>query len=713
MSHGRAAALLAILCLVLLGTLLPLRAGLQRVWGDEGTFLAMAESLVHDRDLAFDERDRRRLLAAAETEPGAGAVILERDDDGTIAFSKPILYPLAAAPFVALFGDQGPALLNALLLALALALAHAFLSRWNDPGRSALVVVTFAGASVLLPYVLWRMSDVMQAAFTLAGLALSCAALRPAAARPQGRLSRLLDRRWAPCLGAVLLGLTVAMRVTNAALAAVPVLAHLFARRRRRAVALAASAALAYLAAAGLTWQLTGHPDPYRAPRTSFTAATGYPAGPEAAAAERFDRRPATHHRSLAAVGKLDRVAYSAAYFWLGRHTGLAVYFPAALALLAAALRRPDALGRAALLAFAACVAFFVGWLPENYFGGHTFIGNRYLLTAYAALLVAPRRLPGRRLLFAVWGLAFVAYASALWSTVRCRGLDVYPSQSHAHAGLFRLLPYESTAQDLMSRDRYWSGAFLRFVDPFAELRPWHAVLDSGRPAAEVMIARWQPAAPLRLVVETDAPEAWLTMRDYAGRESHPVGAGQRRGGFAVVDLAPSRPWRYHRFWFFPEQRYRVHLLRLALHVPHGRARARLYYLDDPALLEQSFAYERRDATAADECPAGGRLPLSLRLRNASPRTWLHEGVTPVYLKLRWHAADGDVAGESAPFRLPAAVAPGQELGLEVEADCPAAPGPYRLEADLLLARVGWFAERLGEPILHRPVEVLPAPDDD
>ena len=72
----------------------------------------MAASLARDFDLAFTAADR----TWAESHPGGSvALILERTGHG-LAYSKPVLYPLLAAPFVGLFGDWGAALLNLLVL---------------------------------------------------------------------------------------------------------------------------------------------------------------------------------------------------------------------------------------------------------------------------------------------------------------------------------------------------------------------------------------------------------------------------------------------------------------------------------------------------------------------------------------------------------------------------------------------------------------------
>ena len=123
--------------------------------GDEGTYVAMAASLARDFDLGFTAPDR----AWAEQHAGGPvALILERTGKG-LAYSKPVLYPLLAAPFVGLFGDWGAALLNLVVLLLALALARAFLERRGERVAARDALLTFVATGIVVPYVAWRMIE--------------------------------------------------------------------------------------------------------------------------------------------------------------------------------------------------------------------------------------------------------------------------------------------------------------------------------------------------------------------------------------------------------------------------------------------------------------------------------------------------------------------------------------------------------------------------
>lgn len=703
MTSERLALPLALLVLAAYASLVPFRAPLLEVWGDEGTFLSMAESLAEDLDLRFDQRDRERL---EDAELGRSTVILQRDDDGRIAYSKPVLYPLVAAPFSALLGDLGPVVLNALAFFLALMLALAYLRRLDGGERAIWVLLTFVGASVLLPYVWWRMSDLFQTSLTLAGFALCFGRWRGAA--PEASCwQRLLDWRWADVLGMVLLALLTSMRVSNGALAAVPVIALILTRRFKRAALLAGVALASYLLLAALTSGLTGAPSPYRALRTSFNQQTGYPVGPEAAVSEqRFDEQMATVWTGLRPTSDPYRIGYSALYFLIGRHSGFLFYFPAGLILLSAALRWRDRHGLAMLLGFAASVVFYLGWLPWNYFGGDTFIGNRYLLAAYPALLMAPRRLPGRKALLVAWALAAVLLGSAFFSAERAHERD-RTSQNHAYGGLFRLLPYESTAQALAGRqDRYWAGHFVRFVDPFARVGPWHFEIAAGDPAAELLIAHWQDLDRLQLWVSATAPGTTLTVSDYRNEQNFELGAA---GSETVVEFALSPAWRKHLFWWDPQTLYRARSLRVRLSTADGSpATAQIRYLRHQQIWEEAFAYDLLAAEVPKTGVAGGGGTARLRLRNTSLQTWRPKDVFPVYAKYRLYEPSAAVKllHESPPIPLPAPVPPQHEVELPIDIEWPAA-GRYRLEIDLILSRIGWFQERVGQPVIRQEIEVL------
>ncbi|MEL7060255.1 MAG: hypothetical protein AAGN46_09555, partial [Acidobacteriota bacterium] len=631
--------------------------------------------------------------------------------------SKPVVLPLLAAPLEPLFGAWGIAVLNVAAFGVAGWLAFGMLRRRLGARAAAWTLVTFAGAATVLPYALWRMADALQLALALAGLSLCFGGASSKSedsggdGSPPGRVDRVLTSRLAAPLGACLLGLLVPMRVNNAVIAAVPVLAALLDRRGRDVAMLATAVALGAGLGLGAAELLIDSANPYRSPRTTFTPATGYPAGEGAAqATQRFDRFLARHHLTLTSVGGGSQVAYSALYFWIGRHTGVLVYFPAVIALLWAARRRDAGASRrsrraeqiAACVGLLAAVAFLVGWKPENYFGGATFLGNRYLLPAYPLLLVAAARCaPSPRALVVTWTLAALGYSSAFASALRHP--EPGRSQSHTLVGLYRALPYESTARSLAGRrDRYWTGQFVRFVDPFAEVDRRSFRLRAADPPAEILFAGWEPPGALRLHATASAA-ATLRVEDWRGEWRFDLEPGQA----SDFVLEPSPPWRRHGFWFEGPV-YTARTLRFDLVAPAGAAEhpeVELRFLGDPAVVERAFAARLVAFDLAAPLEAGTTTAARLQVENASRRHWEAEDSTPVEVVWRVLDAEGArLAGGS--HSIERRVAPGETLDLALSIEGPARAGFAFLEVDLVLDGIAAFADRLGAPLVRQRVRV-------
>lgn len=702
MSPGRSGIpVLAVVAALVGCTLFLLRPASRELRGDEGTYVAMAASLARDFDLEFDESD----LAWAEDPAREGlALILQRTERG-VAYSKPVLYPILAATLTGLLGEWGPAALNLILLLAAVHVAwRARLGQGStaDDKSTRDNVLTFVATGLALVYLPWRMTETLQLALALAGLALTFAALRRET-RPAGELA-----------GAALLGLLVSLREPNALVAAAPVAAALLLRQPRRALRLATVSLLSYGVVVLATWGFTGAANPYKAARSTFTSETGFPAGVAAgAAAARFDSAASLATSSLGVRPDLDpeKSAYAALYFLVGRHTGLLWYLPAALALGLAALASADRAGWAALACFAGAALFYLLWMPANYFGGETFVGNRYALAALPLLLVAPTRLPGARALVGTWILAAIVAGSALVSVIRVRALDD-SSQSHAHAGLFRFLPYESTASHLDGRrDRYWAGDFVRFVDPFARAGDWSFELATGDPAAEVELATRSStgkSGPLQFVVQGSAPDLGLEISDAFHRERFRLTAHENGGAGGPVQFEPSRGWRRHRFWWSREATYDVRMLRFRATRPSGDpATIRVRYLGREPAPSSGLAREVVAVGQPSPAFAGEPAEISFEVRNTGEFVWQNGSTLPTQIGLRFLALESpDARASEARRPLPGPVAPGESLVATIPIVWPERPGRYRVTLDLVLEDVAWFEERVGAPLARAEIEV-------
>ncbi len=689
-----------------------LRDSFSWVTGDEGTYMAMAESLARDGDLIFDARDRERIEAAST--PGEKQLILQRTHLG-ITYSKPVLYAVLAAPFQWLFGAWGPVALNLLAAAGALWLTYLYLRRLGPDG-DYLTLLTFAGTSAMPAYLAWRMSDSVLVSFTLAGLVLALASAR----KPRRRFvdsEHLLDGRWPPLFGGVLLGMASFMRYPNALLAVMALIALLALRRWNRAATYLAGLAAGTIATVILTVALIGTPDPYRAPRATFNPTVGLPDGPDSPVVEQQ-------------LGGLQRasvwlnpepqprvVAYSTFYFLVGRHTGLLLYFPAALILVWLALRRPDAVSWAMLLGVAGVALFYLVLLPHNYFGGGAAIGNRYFMATYPALLIALRELPRGRSWITAWLVAAAVLGSSLASAWQTRDAR-RTSQAHAHAGLFRLLPYESTLQSIEgSRERFWlhdwEWEMLRFNDPFSRVGSFSFFLDTGSPPAEIEIANTDPQRPLRFLVLSGAPELRVDYSDW--RRSETFELQRPSGERGVIEVQPSSSWRRHPFWFHWRRNdvFYPKLVRLGVRTPDGSpATAEVRYLGSADIPREIYSREVIDSELPTVAGTGTRSLATVAVLNTSQEIWKSDRVLSVFLSYRlfYRTDQGLQVIEGGRTPLPEPVAPGETLRSEIEIRWPSTPRGYGLAIDLVHEGISWFEDRVGAPIARSEVNVISLP---
>ena len=445
--------------------------------------------------------------------------------------------------------------------------------------------------------------------------------------------------------------------------------------------------------------------------RATFNAASGYPVGPQAAEiAGHWRVAEATQRTGLEPIDWEPVVsAYGLAYFVFGRHTGLLLYFPAALVLAAAALRRRDAVGWVLLLAVLGMIVFYLGWMPRNFFGGATFIGNRYFIAGYAALLLAPRRLPGWRSLAAVWVVSFLALVSALVSAGRNPGL-VEPSQSHAYAGVFRWLPYESIAPSLDGRrDRYWSDELVRFVDPYAQVEQHGFRLAVGAPAAELFISTGREHRWLRFLVQADRPGVEVVYRDWRRRQVAALETDGQGGSWGLVAVEAAPPLRRHPFWWDPATPLGAWTMRLSLRGPED-ATAELRYLGPYRLVAKFYAAKAVQVDLPAAGRAGERVEHPVRIRNTGWRPWSSEDSIPIHLGYRLvPTADGaGSAPQPGPLTPIRRVEPGGELTTKLAMRWPRQPGRYRMVVDLVVAGRLWFGSWEGGPVAVTEVEVEP-----
>ncbi len=450
--------------------------------GDEASYYTLGHSLARDRDFAFERADLARVYAEFPTGPegiflkkgrvrwieGTGSFPWIRLASGPdpradrLYFAKSFAYPLAAAPFVWLFGTGGFLVLHAVLLSLTLLAAYWFLRARSDATPALAYAATFFVASAAPVYFVWITPEVFNLSMGVLGL--FCGLYRLVSPDPPpdaGRWSRFLRGPGGPLLGAAIIGVAAFSKPTNAALA-VPIAAGALLRRDWR-TAIGASAVFA--ASCGglvaLNLAITGEANYQGGDRSTYYEAKGFPfmtdAAPTSSPLAQATAAPGggamglsrsvesvLHEIVLSRNSLVEVFPANLIYFLFGRHSGLVPYFfPGVLSVLLFVAWRGGRPWFQWITLGAAVVANVVLllWVPYTYSGGGGPIGNRYFMGLYPLLLfVTP---PLRSALPAIAGLAIGGLFTA--KLVLNPFHTSYRPAEHVKHGPLRWLPIEKS----------------------------------------------------------------------------------------------------------------------------------------------------------------------------------------------------------------------------------------------------------------------------
>ncbi len=128
----------------------------------------------------------------------------------------------------------------------------------------------------------------------------------------------------------------------------------------------------------------------------------------------------------------------------------------------------------------------------------------------------------------------------------------------------------------------------------------------------------------------------------------------------------------------------------------------------------QSEEYYRAAVTGRDlptSFPAGEETVVPVTLENRGTSTWSTTELPSVRLSYHWIDPQGrTVIHDGLHTALPAPLGPGETADIEMRIGCPAEPGNYTLELDLLCEGVNWFAAVTGAPLERVEVVVATRP---
>lgn len=384
-------------------------------FADEAVYYAMTSSLASDFDLTWTRQDLERIC---ETYPaGPVGVILRQNEDHSIVYAKPLIYPFVAAFFFVLLGPKGILCLNFLCF---WAIFRWLAIYWGDSTQSTLLAAGTLVFSAFLPYTLWIHPEIFTA-FLLAGFCYHWMRRN----QPNNQtayywmaLFLVLATAVKPPL--IILGLLVVYPV--------------FAQKKFRELTVFIALLVAVIL---LTILLTGAMNPYQGNRKIFH--TSFPLD---SPLDMFDRGDTWSSADATFYFNHNVVGWNLFYFLAGRFTGAIWYFfPGIWLAILALLQSKNRDGRRLLLIWSLICLIQIILIPTNYHGGGGALGNRYFVILYPVILFALPRLPGikARYIGVIIGAALSgAFLIHPW-------YSSYQPGEFTKAGLFAKLPVEWT----------------------------------------------------------------------------------------------------------------------------------------------------------------------------------------------------------------------------------------------------------------------------
>jgi len=420
-------------------------------FGDAATYYTLGHSLADDFDFEYQREDLVRVWR--EFPSGPEGLFLKRGRDAHLFFAKSYIYPLFAAPFIWLFGTNGFLVLHALLMTLCFACAYSFLCARSHPVSALVFAVAFLFVSLVPVYLVQIGPDFFNFAIVLFGYYFWCykevAGPVPVSPVESWRTRWLFSPR-SDIVAAALLGIATFSKPTQVMLIA-PLLVSAALRGqwwRGIRIGLVFGAVAAGLFAVNTA--VTGEWNYQAGDRKTFYAREGG-GFPYQSEQRNFDTvgigRAGGDVLTDVLVSRdalLQVFRRNFGYFFLGRHTGFAIYFfPGMLAiLLFLAVTRDRAMWQWLTLAAGIGSAIvLLLYMPFTYSGGGGPVGNRYFLGTYGVFLflVPPLQTAvGGLVAMAISGLFVAPIVSNPFYASR------HPSE-HSKTGLFRWLPTELT----------------------------------------------------------------------------------------------------------------------------------------------------------------------------------------------------------------------------------------------------------------------------
>ena len=515
-------------------------------FSDEAVYYTMTYSIAFDRDMEFQRKDLLRVHEEFDGGP-LGIILKLNERDRNLVFGKGYLYAVLAAPFVRLFATNGFLIFHSILLWLNLLCGYKIASSVMSQKMAMLFSAFYFLANASLVYLFWMMPEYLN-------MSLICYAVFffVSAERSQSRIL-LFKSPYNYLISAFCFALATYSKPTNILLI-LPLGIWLFLRKKILTALLALSLfILTTVGLFGLNMYFTGQWNYQAGKRSLFYSQYPY---------ERpgvYDMAPFEKKQPIDAMVKppfyWNAFFSNWSYFFIGRYSGLAIYFfPMLFILFYFLFSKKDGLSIAVYSAGWIGILTYMLGLPWNYFGGSGTLGNRYLLNAFPVLLFAINSEPENKTLAAGTCFSVLFCAVFLFTPSFSSFRNAYHQENSI---LFRALPVEKTligdvpitAANRARRITFDDPAsfFVYFLDDQTYYKEFHkeqaGFWVKGEKTTEIILRSFQQVSTLRLRLTSLAAQNKVVLDCGAGAESFSFPSG----GTQDHDVRLGTPFLYDR----------------------------------------------------------------------------------------------------------------------------------------------------------------------
>lgn len=344
-------------------------------WGDTSTYYMEIQSISDDFNIQYEEKDIHRALDHGFDDLPSGLYLIKTANQKYF-YGKEFSYPLFAASFYKIFGNNGLIFFNMLMFYLMILMAYLYLRRTNSESIALGFSILFFMLSTAFVYTFWIHAEIYNMFLLMLGLVSWL------------KYREDNDIRYLAFASLVLSVATVA-KIPNIVLF-LPLLSfELYERHRKNATIMLLAFAIPVALFYGYFYIRTGAFSFYGGDRLyyvhAFPFTSGYNSTTEAGNTA-FSVEGSSFYQMIN-IHNLRIIPYNLFYYFFGRFTGMIWYYPfaffAMLTFIINYRKTKDyiSLYPEKMLILAGIVlniALYIAIIGNNYFGGQQVMGNRY-----------------------------------------------------------------------------------------------------------------------------------------------------------------------------------------------------------------------------------------------------------------------------------------------------------------------------------------------